>query len=116
MMIARRHIDARFGHKQTVIDSMKTWSQDIASQIGWAKDMLRIASGSIGALEFTVEMDVLVQDLSELNPSWNKLGSIPAHRNGASKSSLHRLRYAAVGSFPDRGMTCPRIAACHPTK
>ena len=49
-MIARWHIDARFGHKQTVIDSMKTWSQDIASQIGWTKDKLRIASGSIGAL------------------------------------------------------------------
>lgn len=49
MMIARWHIDARFGHKQTVIDSLKTWSQDIASQIGWTKDKLRIASGSIGA-------------------------------------------------------------------
>ena len=53
---------------------------DIASQIGWTKDKLRIASGSIGALESTVEMDVLVQDLSELNASGNKLGSIPTHK------------------------------------
>ncbi len=80
MMVARWHIDARFGHKQTVIDSLKTWSQDIASQIGWTEDKLRIASGSIGALESTVEMDVLVEDLAELNASWNKLGAIPAHQ------------------------------------
>ncbi len=80
MMIARWHIDARFGHKQNVIDSLKKWAQEIASQIGWTKDRLRIATGSIGALESTVEVDVLVGDLSELDASWNKLGSIPAHK------------------------------------
>jgi len=80
MMIARWRIDARFGHKQTVIDSVKTWSREIGSQIGWTKDELRIASDSIGALEYTIEMDVMVRDLTELNASWNKLGSIPAHR------------------------------------
>jgi hypothetical protein len=84
-MIARWHIDARFGHKQAVIDSMKTWAKDIAVQIGWTKDKLRIATGSIGALESTVEVDVLVQDLSELNASWNKLGSIPAHKEWSKK-------------------------------
>jgi len=52
----------------------------IASQIGWTKDKIRIASGSIGALESALEVDVLVQDLSELNTSWNKLASIPAHK------------------------------------
>lgn len=31
MIIARWHIDARFGHKQAVIDSLKTWSRDIRS-------------------------------------------------------------------------------------
>ena len=80
MIIARWHIDARFGHKQSVIDALKTWSRDIASQIGWTKDKVRIATGSIGALESTVEIDVLIQDLTELDTSWNKLGAIPAHK------------------------------------
>ena len=80
MIIARWHIDARFGHKQTVIDSLKMWSREIASQIGWTNDRVRIATGSIGALESTVEADVLVQNLTELDASWNKLGSIPAHK------------------------------------
>ena len=80
MIIARWHIDARFGHKQNVIDALKTWSRDIASQIGWTSEKVRIATGSIGALESTVEMDVLVRDLTELDASWNKLGSTTAHK------------------------------------
>jgi hypothetical protein len=80
MIIARWHIDARFGQKQNVIDALKTWTRNIASEIGWTNDKVRIATGSIGALESTVEMDVLVQDLTELNASWNKLGSMAAHK------------------------------------
>ena len=30
MMIARWHIDAKFGHKQTVVDSLKIWNRGIA--------------------------------------------------------------------------------------
>ena len=51
MIIARWHIDACFGHKQDVIDALKTWCRDIAIQIGWTADKVRIATGSIGALE-----------------------------------------------------------------
>ena len=80
MIVARWHIDARFGHKQTVIDSLKSWARDIARQIGWTSDKVRIATGSIGALESTVEVDVLAQSLAELDASWNKLGAIPAHK------------------------------------
>jgi hypothetical protein len=80
MMIARWHIDARFGHKQAVIDSLKTWNRDIAIQIGWTGDKVRITTGSVGALESTVELDVLIRDLADLNDSWNKLGSISAHK------------------------------------
>jgi hypothetical protein len=85
MMIARWHIDARFGHKQTVIDSMKAWQRDIGSQIGWTNDKVRITTGSVGALESTVEVDVLVRDLSELDASWNELGSIQAHKEWSTQ-------------------------------
>ena len=79
MIIARWHIDARFGHKPAVIDLVKSWVRDIAGRIGWPADSVRIASGSIGALESTVEVDVLLKDPAQLNTSWNKLGSIAAH-------------------------------------
>ena len=80
MMIARWQIDARFGHKQTVIDSTKAWCRDIAPQIGWGSDKLRLAVGSIGARESIVELEVTIQDLKELDDSWAKLGTIEAHK------------------------------------
>ena len=79
MMIARWHIDARFGQKQVAIDLLKRWCEEIGPQIGWNEDVLRIATGSIGALESTIELEATVADLGELNESFQKLGSIEAH-------------------------------------
>jgi hypothetical protein len=80
MIIARWQIDARFGQKQAVIDSLATWCREIGSQIGWSDSNMRIATGSIGALESTVELEITVEDLAALNESWNKLGDIEAHK------------------------------------
>jgi hypothetical protein len=80
MIIARWHIDARFGHKQAVIESLKKWLRTIGAQIGWTENKVRIATGSVGALESTVEVDVTINDLAELNASWEKLGTIAAHK------------------------------------
>ncbi len=79
MMIARWQIEARFGQKQTVIDSLKKWCDEIGTQIGWTSDKTRIATGSIGVREAVVELEVQLEDLADLNASWAKLGSIEAH-------------------------------------
>ena len=79
-MIARWHIEARFGHKQTVIDLLKRWNEEIGSQIGWTEDKIRIVTGSIGALESTIESEVTIADLTELDNSFEKLGAIEAHK------------------------------------
>lgn len=80
MLIARWHIDARFGHKPTVIESLKAWSRDIAPQIGWTGDKLRLTTGSIGALESTIEVEVSIADLKELDDAWSRLAAIEAHK------------------------------------
>ena len=80
MMIARWHIDARFGHKQTVIESVQRWGREIGEQIGWGPDKVRITTGSIGALESSVEVEVTVRDLAELDAAWSKLATIEAHK------------------------------------
>ena len=54
MMIARWQIDARFGHKQNVIDMLRIWAKDIAPQIGWTLEKGRMLTGAIGAREATV--------------------------------------------------------------
>ena len=80
MIIARWHIDARFGHKQAVLDSLTNWCRDIATQIGWTPDKVRITTGSVGALESTVELEVSLEDLSALDAAWSKLGTNEAHK------------------------------------
>lgn len=80
MIIARWRIDARFGHKPAVVESLQTWCREIAAQIGWTSDKLRLATGSIGAHESTVELEVTIKDLAELDASWAKLGALEAHK------------------------------------
>lgn len=79
MMIARWNIDARFGRKQVVIDALKAWCQDIGAQIGWSSDKLRLLSGSVGAPESALVLEVAVEDLAALNAAWSKLAGIAAH-------------------------------------
>jgi hypothetical protein len=80
MIIARWHIDARFGHKPTVIESLQAWCRDIAPQIGWSADKLRLTTGAIGAPESTIEVEVSLADLAALNDAWTRLAGIEAHR------------------------------------
>ncbi len=80
MMIARWQIEARFGHKQTVVDLLKRWNEDIGAQIGWTADKVRTLTGSVGALESTVVTEVEIEDLADLAGAWEKLGAIEAHR------------------------------------
>jgi len=81
MMIARWHIDARFGHKPTVISSLHKWFDEIGSQIGWTSDKVRILTGSVGAKESVIISEVEISGLTELNDAWQKLGSIEAHQD-----------------------------------
>ncbi|MGM0576466.1 MAG: hypothetical protein ACQEXJ_12115 [Myxococcota bacterium] len=79
MIVARWQIDARFGHKQKVIDSMKRWHEEVGTTIGWTADKVRMTTGSVGALESTVQVEVTLEDLSELDRSWKKLATLDAH-------------------------------------
>jgi hypothetical protein len=95
MMIARWHIDARFGSKPEVIESMQGWARDIAPQIGWTADKVRVATGSIGALESTIEVDVTISR-SSTSPGRSSARSTRT-RSGASRSSPSWSRARRAG-------------------
>lgn len=80
MMIARWSINAKFGYKQNVIDLMQRWLREIAPQVGFSADKTRLLTGSIGALESTIQTEHLVKDLAELNQAWDKLATIDSHK------------------------------------
>jgi len=79
MLIARWQIDARFGQKQTVVESLRSWARDIAPQIGWPAERGRLLTGSIGAREATVVHEWTVPDLADLERAWAALGKLEAH-------------------------------------
>lgn len=102
MIVARWQIDARFGHKQTVIDKLSAWSRDIAPKIGWTPDKGRMLTGSIGAREATVVEEWTLGDLAELEKSWSALAKIEAHKawskdmepyvvSGSSRWEIYRV-------------------------
>ncbi len=85
MMIARWQIDARFGHKQDAIGLLKQWHEDIGTEIGWTADKIRILTGSVGALESTIQTEVQIDDLAELNDAWAKMATIDRHADWSKK-------------------------------
>lgn len=89
MMVARWSIDAKFGYKQDVVNLMQRWLREIGPQIGFSADKTRLLTGSIGALEATVQSEHLVKDLSELNQAWEKLATIAAHRQWSKDLEPH---------------------------
>ena len=100
MIIARWQIDAKFGHKEQVIDSLKYWNREIGSQLGW--EDVRMSTGSVGARECTCVVETELKDLAELNRAWEKLGKIEAHKqwskelepyvvNGSHKWEIFRV-------------------------
>ncbi|MGB8339920.1 MAG: hypothetical protein WCD07_02295 [Burkholderiales bacterium] len=102
MMVARWSIDAKFGYRQNVIDQMQRWLREIGPQVGWSADNARLLTGSIGALEATIQTEHLVKDLGELNTIWDKLAGIAAHKqwskdlepnvvSGTSRWEIYRI-------------------------
>lgn len=80
-VIARWCCKARFGKKQDVIEKLKHWWSTIGRDIGQSD--YTITTGSIGAPESLVTVDVRVRDLAELNEQWDKLGKKPEHKDFA---------------------------------
>ena len=102
MLIARWHIDVRFGHKPTVIDGLQHWAREIAPQAGLATAKRHLLSGSVGALEATVEHDWEVADLRELDRVWTKLTTIEAYRQWGMGLEPH-----VVSGTAKRKVSCP---------
>lgn len=80
MMVARWSIDARFGYKAQVVDAVQRWMKEIGSQIGWKAENVRVLTGSVGTREATVQAEILIRDLAELNAAWDTLATLDAHK------------------------------------
>jgi hypothetical protein len=89
MLVARWSINARFGYKQNVIDALQRWMREIGPQVGFTPDRTRLLTGSIGALEACVQAEHIVENLAELQSAWDKLATLPAHKDWGKELEPH---------------------------
>jgi len=80
MFVARWQIDARFGHKQTVIDLLQKWEREVGSKAATGNMAFKILTGSIGAREATVEANHSVESMAQLEQFFAAIGNNDAHR------------------------------------
>ena len=96
MFIARWQIDARFGHKQTVIDLLRKWEREIGAKAGTDTMDFKIVTGSIGAREATVEADHTIESLAQLERFFEAIGKIDAHRQWSKELEPHVVSGTAL--------------------
>ena len=79
MFVARWQIDAKFGHKQKVLELMRRWEEEIGRPAGTAAMGFELLTGSIGAREATIETNHRVESLAQLEAFFAAIGKNPAH-------------------------------------
>jgi len=79
MFVARWQIDAKFGHKQKVLELMRRWEEEIGRPAGTAAMGFELLTGSIGAREATIETNPRVETLAQLEGLFAAIGKNPAH-------------------------------------
>ena len=66
MIVARWIIEAKFGHRQDVVDSLNRWNERFADTIGWDASRRRLLGGSVGAKESLVVEEIVLYDLNAI--------------------------------------------------
>ena len=96
MFVARWQIDARFGHKQTVVDLLRKWEREIGAKAGTDKMDFKILTGAIGAREATVEANHAVESMAQLEQFFAAIGNNEAHRQWGRDLEPHVVSGTAV--------------------
>jgi len=96
MFVARWQIDARFGHKQDVIDLVHRWLKEIGSKAGTDKMDVKVLTGSVGAREATIEVNHSIESLSELEQFFVAIGKNDAHKKWGTELEPHVVSGSAI--------------------
>ena len=99
MFVARWQIDARFGHKQAVIDLMQRWLREIGAKAGTDKMDVKILTGSVGAREATIELNHTIESLAELERFFETIGKNESHKQWGKDLEPHVVSGSAAWSI-----------------
>ena len=102
MLIARWQIDARFGHKQTVIDLLQRWLREVGAKAGTDKMDVRCSQARSALAKPPSRQITRSRALPRLNASSSSIGKIDAHKqwgkdlepfvvSGSSRWDIYRV-------------------------
>jgi hypothetical protein len=102
MYVARWSLTARFGHTDAVLALIRKWEIDVGQRVGWRPGSTRIAVGAIGPVDTSIEFEVRVDNIADLESAWADMEAIPYHKayskeleplvvSGTTRWSVYRL-------------------------
>ncbi|KAL4422820.1 hypothetical protein ABPG75_009017 [Micractinium tetrahymenae] len=106
---ARWSLDVKFGSKLDAVALLQEWVRDVGSQAGLTPDNTQLHSGSIGAPESTLELEVSFDSLADLEAFW---AAIPPAQHKAWGQRMQQYIvhgspqwhvYRTLPAFPEGG-------------
>lgn len=85
-IVARWTVHAKFGHKPELIAALKEWHKSIGTRAGLGAQNTKMLTGSIGAKESEIQLDITFNTISELDAFFNAIPG-PEHTAWGKKTS-----------------------------
>lgn len=80
MYIARMQLTAQFGHLDACLEILRKWERDVGQRSGWRLSSTRLVVGQLGASQGSIEFEVRVDSLTDLESAWADLDKNPNHK------------------------------------
>ncbi len=74
-VIARWHVTAVFGRKPELIAAVQSWIVSVAAKAGCSKENTRLLTGSVGAPESELQMEITFNSIAELDDFFKAIAS-----------------------------------------
>lgn len=89
MYVARWQFTAKFGHKDECLSLLQKWEIDVAHRIGWRPGSIRVVAGGIGVPETSIELEVKIDGLDDLQAAFRDMAGVPYHAEYQKQLAAH---------------------------
>lgn len=79
MHVVRWQFQVRFGHLKDVLGILRQWEVNVGQRAGWRATNVRVLQGLVGPSQSTVELETTIDNLGDLESSFNDMSKLPHH-------------------------------------
>ena len=85
MFVARWQFTSQFGKVDDVVSILRKWEIDVGERVGWKTTQVRLVTGVVGAGSASIEFEVRVDSLADLESAWVDMERNPHHHEYMKK-------------------------------